>query len=191
MARRVGSATRPSSVLSTVCAEAKERNKHNPTITLTILVFMMAPRAPYTITVNSIPTADELQKKVNSARERLDAHVREIVAWHFDPATGCPFWLDYAAKLKWNPRKEIRTYADLDRFDNFNDEWLRGGPVRRWVPKAYEGRPIFVFETGGSTGVPKSRINIDDFRTDYEDFSTKLPDEHFPKGADRKSTRLN
>jgi phenylacetate-coenzyme A ligase PaaK-like adenylate-forming protein len=138
--------------------------------------------------VNPIPSPDEmnaeLQKMVNSARDALDAHVREIVAWHFDPATGCPFWLDYANKLGWDPRQEIRTYDDLDRFDNFDDNWLRGGPVRRWVPKAYADRPIFVFETGGSTGVPKSRINIDDFRTDYEDFSAKLPDEFFPKGAD-------
>ena len=31
--------------------------------------------------------------------------------------------------------------------------------------------PIYTFETGGSTGVPKSRINIDDFRIDYEMFS--------------------
>ena len=40
----------------------------------------------------------------------------------------------------------------------------RGGPVRRWVPKAYADRPVFVFETGGTTGVPKSRISIEDFR---------------------------
>ena len=45
-------------------------------------------------------------------------------------------------------------------------------------------RPIYIFETGGSTGVPKSRINIDDFRIDYEAFSDTLPDELFPKGAD-------
>ena len=45
-------------------------------------------------------------------------------------------------------------------------------------------RPIYTFETGGSTGVPKSRINIDDFRIDYEMFSDTLPDEHFPRGAD-------
>jgi hypothetical protein len=31
--------------------------------------------------------------------------------------------------------------------------------------------------------VPKSRVAIDDFRTDYEIFSETLPDEHFPKGA--------
>lgn len=117
-------------------------------------------------------------------KDALDAHVREIVHWHFSPETGTPFWLDFATKLDWDPRKEIRTYEDLDRFGFFEDEWLRGGPVRRWVPKAYANKPIYTFETGGSTGVPKSRINIDDFRIDYEMFSDTLPDEHFPKGAD-------
>lgn len=127
---------------------------------------------------------DSRYNKLSEAQIRLDAHTREIVAWHFDPSTGCPFWLDYASKLKWDPRKEIQTYADLDKFDSFEDEWLRGGPVRRWVPKAYSDKPIFVFETGGSTGVPKSRINIDDFRIDYEMFSETLPDAAFPKGSD-------
>ncbi len=118
------------------------------------------------------------------AQTRLDAHTREIVAWHFDPATGCPFWLEYAAKLKWDPRKEIQSYADLDQFEPFQDEWLRGGPVRRWVPKSLADRPIYVFETGGSTGVPKGRVQIDDFRTDYELFSESLSDRGFPRGAD-------
>jgi hypothetical protein len=31
--------------------------------------------------------------------EQLDAHVREIVQWHFSPETGTPFWLDFAKKL--------------------------------------------------------------------------------------------
>ena len=121
---------------------------------------------------------------VADAKDRLDAHTREIVAWHFDPKTGCPFWLDYAKTLGWDPRDKIRGYDDLDFFPPFEDEWLRGGPVRRWIPKAYEGRPVFTFETGGSTGVPKSRINIEDFRIDYELFSETLSDDAFPKGAD-------
>jgi hypothetical protein len=107
-----------------------------------------------------------------------------MVEWHFNPATGCPFWLDFASKLAWDPRTEIRTYDDLDRFGFFEDEWLRGGPVRRWVPKAYADRPVYVFETGGSTGIPKSRISIDDFRIDYEAFSATLPDDAFPRGSD-------
>jgi phenylacetate-coenzyme A ligase PaaK-like adenylate-forming protein len=118
------------------------------------------------------------------AREALDRHTREIVNWHFDPATGCPFWLDFAKRLDWDPREAIRGYDDLSKFGFFQDEWLRGGPVRRWVPKAFAGRPVSIFETGGSTGVPKSRINIDDFRIDYEMFSQTLPDWAFPKGSD-------
>src|ERR1700756_4220202 len=114
----------------------------------------------------------------------LDAWTREVVAWHFDPETGTPFWLERAKTLDFDPRHDIKTYDDLDRFGFFQDEWLRGGPVRRWVPKAYANRPIYVFETGGSTGVPKSRISIDDFRIDYEMFSETLDDRSFPKGAD-------
>jgi hypothetical protein len=121
--------------------------------------------------------------EVQSARTALDAWVREVVAWHFDPATGSPFWLDYAKKLGWDPRQRISGFDDLRQFDLFEDEWLRGGPVQRWVPRGMAGKPVYVFETGGTTGVPKTRINCEDFRIDYEIFSTTLPDEHFPKGA--------
>ena len=120
---------------------------------------------------------------MEAPRAALDAWVREVVAWHFDPATGCPFWLQWAEKAGWDPRAEVQGFDDLKKFGHFEDEWLRGGPVRRWVPKAYSDRPVYVFETGGTTGIPKSRIAIDDFRTDYELFSDTLPDECFPKGS--------
>src|SRR6476619_2090196 len=118
-----------------------------------------------------------------AAREALDAWVREVVDWHFDPASGCPFWLERAKTLGWDPRREVQGFADLARFDEFQDEWLRGGPVQRWMPKGLAGKPVFVFETGGTTGVPKTRVAFEDFRTDYELFSETLPDEHFPKGS--------
>jgi phenylacetate-coenzyme A ligase PaaK-like adenylate-forming protein len=124
-----------------------------------------------------------MEERVLEHREKLDAHVREIVRWHFDPETGCPFWLDWSRKAGWDPAREVRGFDDLVRFGHFQDDWLRGGPVRRWVPKAYAARPIHVFETGGTTGVPKSRISIEDFRIDYELFSETLPDEMFPRGA--------
>jgi len=131
--------------------------------------------------MTTTPVSDS---RTAAARESLDAWVREVVRWHFDPATGCPFWLEYAKKLDWDPREAVQGYADLDRFGFFQDEWLRGGPVRRWVPRGLADKPVFVFETGGSTGVPKSRINIEDFRIDYSTFSDTLPDEAFPRGAD-------
>ena len=130
----------------------------------------------------STQTVDR-QSEAEAQRAALDAWVREVVAWHFDPATGCPFWLQWAEKAGWDPRGEVQGFDDLKKFGHFEDEWLRGGPVRRWVPKVYSDRPIYVFETGGTTGIPKSRIAIDDFRTDYELFSDTLPEECFPKGS--------
>ena len=122
--------------------------------------------------------------ELDKARTSLDAWVRELMQWHFSPETGCPFWLQWAEQAGWDPRQEISSYQDLDKFGEFQDEWLRGGPVPRWVPRAYADKPIYVFETGGSTGVPKSRININDFRIDYEMYSQTLPDDKFPRGSD-------
>jgi phenylacetate-coenzyme A ligase PaaK-like adenylate-forming protein len=126
----------------------------------------------------------DLETRCQQARERLDAWTREVVDWHFSPETGTPFWLKWAAEAGWDPRTEIKKYEDLDKFGFFEDEWLRGGPVQRWIPKGLAGKPIYVFETGGSTGVPKSRISSEDFRIDYSLFSETLPDEAFPKGSD-------
>ncbi len=125
-----------------------------------------------------------LRERVTKARRRLDAHVREIVDWHFDPKTGCEFWLDFAQEKGVDPRREIRSFEDLKILGNFQDERLRGGPVRRWLPRGLAGQPVTVFETGGSTGIPKSRINISDYKVDYEQFSESLSEEGFPKGAD-------
>ncbi|MCG3178547.1 MAG: hypothetical protein BIFFINMI_00875 [Phycisphaerae bacterium] len=119
-----------------------------------------------------------------AARAELDEHVRRMVRWHFDPQTGCPFWLQFAERLGWDPRDRVHTYADLDLLPPFQDEWLRGGPVRRWVPRALSDKPVYVFETGGTTGVPKSRINIEDFRIDYSEFSNSLAESGFPHGSD-------
>jgi phenylacetate-coenzyme A ligase PaaK-like adenylate-forming protein len=118
---------------------------------------------------------------VKTAQEKLDAHVREIVRWHFSPETGSAFWLDWAKKSGWNPAAEIISFADLLRFPHFQDEWLRDLPNEVWVPKQYQGRPFNIFETGGTTGMPKQRIGWDDYKTDYSEFSEKLSDEHFPR----------
>jgi phenylacetate-coenzyme A ligase PaaK-like adenylate-forming protein len=118
---------------------------------------------------------------VQAAQEKLDAHVREIVRWHFSPETGCPFWLDWSKKAGWNPATEVKSFADLLRFPHFQDEWLRDLQPEVWVPKAFKGRPFNIFETGGTTGMPKQRIGWDDYKVDYSEFSEKISDEHFPR----------
>ncbi|MDQ3814933.1 MAG: hypothetical protein M3347_13395 [Armatimonadota bacterium] len=120
---------------------------------------------------------------IQSAAEQLDAHVREIVHWHFSPETGTPFWLDWAKRAGWNPAEEVQSFADLLRFPHFQDEWLRDQPNEVWVPQAYVGRPFCVFETGGTTGMPKQRISWDDHNIDYEEFSNTLDDAAFPRNS--------
>jgi phenylacetate-coenzyme A ligase PaaK-like adenylate-forming protein len=137
--------------------------------------------------VGACPTVSalsaDLTAKTKAAKERLDAHVREIVEWHFNPATGSPFWLEKAKTLGFDPRRDVHSYEDLKKFPEFQDEWLRGGPIQRWIPQGLKGKPVYVFETGGTTGIPKSRMQIDDWKTDYEMFSATLPDDKFPKGS--------
>jgi phenylacetate-coenzyme A ligase PaaK-like adenylate-forming protein len=121
---------------------------------------------------------------IEKLRRELDAHVREIIQWHFSPETGSPFWLDYASQLDFDPRKEINEFDDLKYFGHFEDEWLRGAGVRQWIPKGLANQPRYVFETGGTTGIPKLRVHINDLKIDYELLSNSLSDEGFPPGSD-------
>ncbi|MFT5191192.1 MAG: phenylacetate-coenzyme A ligase PaaK-like adenylate-forming protein, partial [Verrucomicrobiales bacterium] len=117
-----------------------------------------------------------------NSQESLDQHTLEIIQHHFSPETGAPFWLKWAAE-NWDPREEIKTFADMTKFPHFQDDWLRDITNEEWVPKTYAGRPFNVFETGGTTGLPKQRVGWDDYKHDYEMFSDQLDDEAFPRGG--------
>lgn len=127
-----------------------------------------------------IPTVPA--ETVAAAKAQLETHLREIIQWHFSPETGCPFWLDWAAK-NFDPRKEVRTVDDLLKFPHFQDEFLRDLQPESWVPAAFKGQPFNIFETGGTTGMPKQRIGWNDYKVDYSEFSEKINDAHFPRGG--------
>ena len=118
---------------------------------------------------------------IKAAQDQLDAHVREIVQWHFSPETGSPFWLDWAQKAGWNPATAVKGFADIQKFPHFQDEWLRDLQPEVWVPKKFQSRPFNIFETGGTTGMPKQRIGWDDYKVDYSEFSEKISNDHFPR----------
>ncbi|MDG2399411.1 MAG: hypothetical protein P8M04_02455, partial [Akkermansiaceae bacterium] len=103
---------------------------------------------------------------VEEARAQVDSRTKELINWHFSPETGCPYWLDWAKNAGWDPREKVQTFADMLHFDNFDDEVLRKEDPAKFIPKAYEGRPYNVFETGGTTGMPKQRIGWEDYKTD-------------------------
>ncbi|MEC7678522.1 MAG: hypothetical protein VX694_04570 [Planctomycetota bacterium] len=125
----------------------------------------------------------EVAQQSADAKDRLNEHTLKTVHWHFSDETGSPFWLQKKSELNFDPLKDVKSFDDLKKFPHFEDEWLRGGPVNRWVPKGHAGKPTYVFETGGTTGIPKSRVVLEDHWKDYELFSDTLPDEYFPKGS--------
>ena len=123
------------------------------------------------------------EQELQAAQHALDEHVCEMIEWHFSPDTGCPFWLEWAGK-NFDPRAEVKSFIDLvARFPHFQDEWLRDLQPDVWVPAQFKERPYNIFETGGTTGMPKQRIGWDDYKVDYEEFSGKISDEHFPPGG--------
>ena len=100
-----------------------------------------------------------LNQNIQEAKAQLDAHAVEIVKWHFSPETGCPFWLEWAKESGWNPAEDITCFDDIiSKFAHFEDEWLRDKQPEVWVPQEFKEQPFNIFETGGTTGMPKQRI---------------------------------
>jgi hypothetical protein len=73
----------------------------------------------------------------------------------FQPETGYAVLAGLRERRGFDPRRKCAATPTSTSSAPFQDEWLRGGPVRRWVPRGYADRPVYIFETGGSTGVPK------------------------------------
>jgi len=125
-----------------------------------------------------------LPTDIKQASDALDAHVRDMVQWHFSDDTGCPFWLKWKRTAGWDPAKDITCFDDLTRFPHFEDDWLRFEDPHDWAPASYRDRPFNIFETGGTTGMPKQRVGWDDYKQDYEEFSSRYGDDVFPRGED-------
>ncbi|BDG60215.1 hypothetical protein [Caldinitratiruptor microaerophilus] len=83
--------------------------------------------------------------------------MRAIIAWHFDPETGSPYWLRRAQTLGFDPRRDVRGFADLARFPPVADEW-RTVPAADLIPRGARG-PFAVWETGGTTGPPRRIVD--------------------------------
>ncbi len=125
----------------------------------------------------------EQASPVETAAAELDRYTREMVEWHFSPETGCPYWLDWAKEANWNPLDEVHAFQDMMKFEAFDDAVLRDTDPARFIPAAYSDRPYNVFETGGTTGMPKQRIGWEDYKVDYSEFSDNYDDDFFPKGT--------
>ena len=103
----------------------------------------------------STPAWLATNEQTTNAKQALDEQTYETVQWHFHDSTGSPFWLAKKAEFKFNPLKEVKVFDDLKKFPEFEDEWLRGGPINRWIPKGLLGKPTYVFKQVAPPGYRK------------------------------------
>jgi len=84
----------------------------------------------------------------------VDEHVRRIVAIHFDPDHGAPYWLQREGALGIDARSEIRTLKDLDSLGPMDEDALRARPIMDFVPQSQHSNltGAILTETGGTTG---------------------------------------
>ncbi|MFD9903750.1 phenazine antibiotic biosynthesis protein [Streptomyces sp. NPDC059063] len=103
-----------------------------------------------------------------NAREQADAHVRAMMRWHFDPATGSRYWLDRRDRLGFDPVDEVRCVDDLLKFPNLVDE-LRDVPVEDLIPRGLDAteKVFAVYESGGTTGAPKRFVMFENWFDQY------------------------
>ena len=63
--------------------------------------------------------AKHITNAADAAKEKLDQYTQDMVQWHFSPATGCPYWLEWAKEADWNPLTEVSGFADMIAFREF------------------------------------------------------------------------
>jgi phenylacetate-coenzyme A ligase PaaK-like adenylate-forming protein len=98
------------------------------------------------------------------ARPDPEVFIQAAMQWHFDPATGSPYWLDRVRMLDFDPRRDVKNVEDLALFPNIVNE-LRDVRVTDLIPRGYGPNPdiVGVFESGGTTGAPKRVVLLRDW----------------------------
>ncbi len=116
-----------------------------------------------------------------------DAHLRRIVAIHFDPVGGAPFWIERQDQLGIDARRSIQRSSDLALLGPLNENALRDRPLLDFVPLSRRDllAGAILSETGGTTGKPKRTIfSREEFRAAFvEPFLRVATVTGFPRGA--------
>jgi len=112
----------------------------------------------------------------------LDEWTRRVVATHFDPDGGTPYWLDRQADRGIDVRERVDGFADLrEVFEPMDEEPLRTRPAADFAPRSLSGDRR-VYETGGTTGPPKRVVMRDYWREQAAWTARVLADWQLPTG---------
>ncbi|MFA9518335.1 hypothetical protein ACERIT_14160 [Halopenitus sp. H-Gu1] len=112
----------------------------------------------------------------------LDQWTREVIDTHFDPDSGTPYWLEWAAEHGVDVRARVDGFADLEAvFEPFEEDILRRIPAAEFAPRSLSGDQR-VYETGGTTGPPK-RVLMSEYWREQTRWTARILEEwSFPKG---------
>lgn len=112
----------------------------------------------------------------------------DVLATHFDPHHGAPYWLEKTATLGFDPRQEITSINDLWRIGLMDVNAMRNRPIADFIPRAVREQPrdLIRVQTGGTSGHPLWTAYT--FREYEEAFVTPFVEaaRHvgFPRGGD-------
>jgi phenylacetate-coenzyme A ligase PaaK-like adenylate-forming protein len=84
-----------------------------------------------------------------------------MLAIHFDPTSGAPYWLEVARRVDFDPRENIQNVEDLARLGPMDQEALATRPIEDFIPRSqlhHRARWI-VAESGGTLGAPKFAVH--------------------------------
>lgn len=95
---------------------------------------------------------------------RIEARLREVLAIHFDPKQGAPYWLARAEKCGFDPRAEITCVADLARLGTMDPADLAAQPLEAFLPRPLLERrsELIIAQTGGTLGHPAWTAYLED-----------------------------
>jgi len=95
---------------------------------------------------------------------QVAARLRQVVARHFDPEGGSPYWIEKARRLGVDARAAIHTVEDLGLLGPMDSDALAARPIEDFIPRALLGRraEFVVAETGGTLGRPRYAAYRDD-----------------------------
>ena len=113
--------------------------------------------------------------------------IAEILATHFDPHAGTPYWLERERQLGLEARREITCCEAFHLFGPMDTEALRTRPLLDFIPRRFHGElaTMILAETGGTTGPPIRRVyRPEEFGAAFVDSWKRAADlRGFPRGG--------
>ncbi|MBX3395575.1 MAG: hypothetical protein KF841_09430 [Phycisphaerae bacterium] len=90
------------------------------------------------------------------AQDKIEKRIASLIALHFDPQDGTPYWIERSKQLSFDPRDAIHQLNDLHRLGFMDQNALRSRPLADFVPRSiWERRnDLIIAQTGGTLGEP-------------------------------------